>query len=83
MGVLLWWCSLGLKLAYEKGSFGPDAVWIGTHFLVKSVINKVEVCLPAKKNTEILSALEEIMDNSMRMSGLLGKKAGWQGFCRN
>ena len=67
MGVLLWWSSLGLKLAYEKGSFGPDAVWIGTHFLVKPVINKVEICLPAKKNTEILSALEEIMDNSRGM----------------
>ena len=67
MGVLLWWCSLGLKLAYEKGSFGPDAVWIGTHFLVKPVINKVEICLPAKKNTEILSVLEEIMDNSRGM----------------
>ena len=66
MGVLFWWCSLGLKLAYEKGSFGPDAMWIGTHFLVMPampVINKVEICLPAKKNTEILSALEEIMDN--------------------
>ena len=59
------WCSLGLKL--EKGSFGPGAVWIGTHFLVKPVINKVEICLPAKKNTEILSALEEIMDNSRGM----------------
>ena len=64
MGVLLWWSSLGLKLAYEKGSFGPDAVWIGTHFLVNPVINKVEICLPAKKNTEILTALEQIMDNS-------------------
>ena len=67
MGVLLWWSSLGLKLAYEKGSFCPDCVWIGTHFLVKPVINKVEICLPAKKNTEILSALEEIMDNSRGM----------------
>ena len=54
---------MGLKLAYEKGSFGPDAVWIGTHFLVQSVINKVEIRLPAKKNAEILSALVEIMDN--------------------
>ena len=67
MGVLLWWRTLDLKLAYEKGSFGPDAVWIGTHFLVKPVINKVEISLPAKKNTEILSALEEIMNNSRGM----------------
>ena len=34
---------------------------------MKPVVNKVEICLPAKKNTEILSALEEIMDNSRRM----------------
>ena len=63
MGVLLWWSSLGLKLAYEKGSFGPDAVWIGT----QSLVNKVEIRLPEKKNVEILSALVEIMDNSMGM----------------
>ena len=50
MGVLLWWRALGLKLAYEKGSFGPGAIWIGTHFTVKSVVNKVEISLPAKKN---------------------------------
>ena len=67
MGVLLWWCSLGFKLAYEKGSFGPDAVWIGTHVLVQSATNKVEIRLPAKKNAEILSALVEIMDNSRSM----------------
>ena len=41
MEMLLWWRTLGLKLAYEKGSFGPEAVWIGTHFTVKSVVNKV------------------------------------------
>ena len=50
MGVLLWWCSLGLKLVYEKGSYGPEAVWIGTRLSVNSIVNKVEVRLPAKKN---------------------------------
>ena len=38
-------------------------MWIGTDFLVQSVINKVEIRLPVKKNAEILSALVEIMDN--------------------
>ena len=64
MGVLLWWRALGLKLAYEKGSFGPEAIWIGTHFTVKSVVNKVEISLPAKKNAEILATLEQLMDNA-------------------
>ena len=65
------------------------AVWIGTHFLVKPVINKVEICLPAKKNTEILAALEEIMDNSRGMirhadvHKVAGKETGWQGFFHN
>ena len=49
MGVLLWWCSLGLKLAYEKGSYGPEAVWIGTRLNVNSMVNKEEVRFPAKK----------------------------------
>ena len=40
MRVLIW-RTLGLKLAYEKGSFS----------------------LSAKKNAEILAALEELMDN--------------------
>ena len=43
MGVLLWWSSLGLKLAYEKGSFGSKAVWIGTQFEVNSRVNKIDV----------------------------------------
>ena len=43
-------CSLGLKLAYEKVSFGPDAEWIGTHLRLDSVVNKLEVRLPTKKN---------------------------------
>ena len=63
MGVLLWWCSLGLKLAYEKGSYGPEAVWIGTRLNVNSLMNKMEVSLPAKKNSEILDALKALMDS--------------------
>ena len=58
---------VGLKLAYEEGSFGPDAVWIGTHFLVKSVVDKVEISFPAKKNAEILGTLEEILDDARCM----------------
>ena len=62
MGVLLWWSSLGLKLACEKGSFGSEVVWIGTHLVVNSMANKVEVRLPAKKNLEILATLSDLMD---------------------
>ena len=62
MGVLLWWSSLGLKLACEKGSFGSEVVWIGTHLMVNSRANKVEVRLLAKKNVEILTALSDLMD---------------------
>ena len=62
MGVLLWWSSLGLKLACEKGSFGSEVVWIGTHLVVNSKANKVEVRLPAKKNVEILAAMSDLMD---------------------
>ena len=74
MEVLLWWTTLGLKLVYEKGSFGPDAVWIGTHFLVNSVVNKVEISLPAKKNADLLGTLEEIMDNAS-IRKLAGKES--------
>ena len=63
LGVLLWWCSLGLKLAYEKGSYGPEAVWIGTRLNINAMINKMEVRLPTKKNTEILDALKHLMDS--------------------
>ena len=89
IGVLLWWCFLGLRLAYEKGSFGPDAVLIGTHFLVKPVINKVEICPAAKRNAEILLALEEIMDISRSMirhgdvRKVAGKESWVAGSCRN
>ena len=69
MGVLLWWSSLGLKLAHEKGSFGPEAGWIGTHLAVDARANKVEVRLPSKKNLEILTALSDLMD---RPSGIVG-----------
>ena len=37
------WASLGLKLAFEKGSFGPEAVWIGTHLVINAKTNKVEI----------------------------------------
>ena len=57
MGVLLWWSTLGLKLAYEKGSFGARAVWIGTQLEINAKVNKLEVRLPVKKNQEILEAL--------------------------
>ena len=62
MGVLLWWASLGLKPAYEKGSFGPEAVWIGTHLVINAKANKIEIRLPAKKNLEILAILVDLMD---------------------
>ena len=62
MGVLLWWSSLGLKLAYEKGSSGPEAGWIGTHLVVNARANRVEVRLPSKKNLDILTALSDLMD---------------------
>ena len=52
---------------FEKGSFKPEPLWIGTRFTVKSVVNKVVISLPAMKNTEILVALEELMDNAMGM----------------
>ena len=32
--------------------------------MVNSVVNKVEMRLPAKNNAEIFSAFEEIMDNA-------------------
>ena len=60
MEVLFWWSSLGLKLAYEKGSFGPEA---------NARANKVEVRLPSKKNLEILTALSDLMD---RPGGIVG-----------
>ena len=63
MGVLLWWSTLGLKLAYEKGSFGSEAVWIGTQFEVNSKVNQIEVQLPVKKNVELLEALSNLMDS--------------------
>ena len=77
---------MGLKLAYEKGSFGPEALWFGTQFTVKSVVNKVEISLPAKKNAEILAALEELMDNARGMvkhadiRKLAGKESWVAGF---
>ena len=37
MGVLLLWCSLGLKLAHEKGSYDAEAVWIGTRVNVNAM----------------------------------------------
>ena len=63
MGVLLWWSSLGLKLACEKGSFGSKAVWVGTQFDVNSGVNKIEVRLPEKKNVELLEAVSNLMDS--------------------
>ena len=47
-----WWCSLGLKFACEKRSCDPEAVWIGTRLNVNS------------KNSEILDALQSLMDSS-------------------
>ena len=61
-------------------------IWIGTHFTVKSVVNKVEISLPAKKNAEILAALEELMDNARGMvkhadiRRLAGKESWVAGF---
>ena len=63
-GVLLWWSTLGLKLAFEKGSFGPRAVWIGTPLEINAKVNKTEVRLPVKKNQEILEALAHVMDST-------------------
>ena len=51
MGVLLWWSTLRLKLAFEKGSFGSSVVWIGTQFEVNSKVNKVEIRLPVNSGT--------------------------------
>ena len=63
MGVLLWWNTPGLKLAYEKESFGPKAVWIGTQLEINAKVNKIVVRLPVKQNQEILEALAHIMDS--------------------
>ena len=56
---------------------------------MKSVVNKVEISLPAKKNAEILAALEELMDNARGMvkhgdiKSWRVKRVGWQGSCAN
>ena len=44
-------------MACEKGSYGPEAVFIGTRLKVNSLI------LLAKKNSEIRDALKALMDN--------------------
>ena len=58
----VWWSTLGLKLAYEKRSFGPRPVWIDTQLEINAGVNKLEV-LPVKKKQEILEALAHVMDS--------------------
>ena len=55
-GVLLLWCSFGLKLDYEKGLYGPEACldWHAT---------ERDFRLPAKNNSEIFEALQCLMDS--------------------
>ena len=36
-----WPWELGLKLAHEKGSFGPETVLIGTHVVINAKTNKM------------------------------------------
>ena len=52
MGALLRWCSVG-HAGVQKNSSVAEAAWIGNHHTVNSVVNKVEILLPAKKNAEI------------------------------
>eukprot|EP00971_Amphidinium_carterae_P337967 6475078-Amphidinium_carterae.1 len=59
--VLLLWCSLGLSLSWEKGSFGRQVQWIGTslQFLLDSDgLPAVRVVLADKKHKEMLAALD-------------------------
>ena len=55
-------------------------IWIRTHFTVKSVVNKVEISLPAKKNAEIWATLEEMASMQTSESWRV-RKVGWQGSC--
>ena len=74
---------MGLKLACEKGSFGSEVVWIGTHLVVNSKANKVEVRLLAKKNVEIFAALSDLMDGPgamMRSGRSLARRDGVASF---
>ena len=87
MGVLVWWSTLGLKLAYEKKSFGPSVVWIGTQMEINFKLNKMAVCLPVNRNQKIFEALTHIMDSPGGMvrhhevRRIAGKISWWPVFC--
>ena len=61
MGVLLWWNSLGLSLAYKKGSFGVEAVGIGTQFRHQQSRDS------PPNEEERRDPTEELMDNTKGM----------------
>ena len=41
--------NVGTEICFREGSFGSEVVWIGTHLVVNSKANKVEVRLPAQE----------------------------------
>ena len=57
--------------------------------MVNSVVNKVEMRLPAKNNAEIFSAFEEIMDNAREVirhadvRKFVRKELGGRVFCHS
>ena len=58
---------LGSQIGPRKGFLSPRCRVDRDPFSGEAGHKKIEICLPAKKNAEILLALEEIMDNSRGM----------------
>ena len=56
--VLLWWLTLGLKVAWSKGALGPEAEWIGAKLVVNDREGFVRVMVAASKLEEWRVLLE-------------------------
>ena len=58
--IVLWWATLGLRLAYKKGQFAASVDWIGARIAVDADGRRVEVTVPEAKNREIVELLRTL-----------------------
>ncbi|CAE7359038.1 icd [Symbiodinium natans] len=74
--VLWFWLALGLKLAWPKGSLGPEAHWIGAVLKADRTQRAVEVSIPASKIQDWRQAAVAILKRPWTSRRAVQKFAG-------
>ena len=73
---LIWWSVLGLRIAWNKGTFGEHGEWIGAEIAVDNLADKIVLTVPSEKICDWRELLASLHTKPLVSKKKLQKLAG-------